>query len=76
MGGMLNLVSIVIGLFAAPLILFAFLPFFGWALWLILPLPAMGALFGHLSSHRSGRTLNLVLLAVGGLRLMLGHGIF
>lgn len=73
---MLNLVSIIIGLVAAPLVAFAFLPLFGWALWLILPLPIIGLVVGYLSSHRSGRRLNAVLLVIGVLRLMLGGGIF
>jgi len=73
---MLNLLSLGIGLVAIFPILFALLPFFGWANWLILPLPVVGFLIGSISSGRIGRNLNLALIIVAILRLMLGHGLF
>jgi hypothetical protein len=73
---MLNIISILIGLLATLPILFALLPLLGWANWLILPLPVVGLLIGSLSSHRSGRNFNLVLIGVAVIRLMLGGGIF
>jgi hypothetical protein len=73
---MLNLISLAIGICATIPILFALLPFLGWANWFILPLPVAGAIVGALSSSTSGRNLNLVLLAVAIGRLMLGGGLF
>ena len=73
---MLNLLSLGIGLLAVFPILFALLPFFGWANWLILPLPVVGFVVGSLSSGRAGRNLNLALIVVAVLRLMLGGGLF
>ena len=73
---MFNIVSLLIGIVAAPLVALAFLPLLGWALWLILPLPAVGLVFGIVSRHRTGLRLNGVLLAIGMLRLLIGHGIF
>jgi hypothetical protein len=73
---MLNLLSLAIGVCAAIPILFALLPFLGWANWFILPLPVAGAVIGALSSSTSGRNLNLVLLAVAVGRLFLGGGLF
>lgn len=73
---MLNIVSILIGLFALLLAIPAFLPLLGWANWLILPVAIAGAGLGALSGRTSGRNLNLVVLAIGVIRLMLGGGIF
>ena len=73
---MLNIISIVIGVVALILGVFAFLPLLGWAYWLILPLALLGLLFGILSSAKSGRNLNLVVMIVGIARLWLGGGLF
>ena len=72
----MNLLSILVGLFALLWALVAFLPLFGWMYWFILPVAVAGLGLGVLSRHRGGRNLNLVVLVVGALRLMLGHGIF
>jgi hypothetical protein len=74
---MLNLISLLIGGVSLLLTLLAFLPFFGWANWFILPLPVIGLAIGALSGgSKSGRNLNLVVIVIGVLRLMLGGGIF
>jgi hypothetical protein len=73
---MLNLVSLAIGVVTLPMALIAFFPLLGWANWFIIPLAVVGAIIGMLSSHTSGRTLNLVVIAVAVLRLFLGGGIF
>lgn len=73
---MLNLVSLAIGVVTLPMALIAFFPLLGWANWFIIPLAIIGAIVGMLSSHTSGRTLNLVVIAVAVLRLFLGGGIF
>jgi hypothetical protein len=72
---MLNILSILVGLFALLLGVFAFFPFLGWAYWLIIPIAIVGLVFGVLSSRTSGRYLNLIVIGVGVLRLMLGGGI-
>nr|WP_174274034.1 hypothetical protein [Sphingomonas bacterium] len=72
----MNLISILIGLFALVWAFVAFLPLLGWMYWFILPVAVVGLAIGALSSHRGGRNLNLVVLVVGALRLMIGHGIF
>ena len=56
---MLNLLSILIGLVVLALGLPAFLPFLGWAYWLVLPIAVVGAAAGALSRRDSGRNLNL-----------------
>ena len=75
-GGMLNIVSLAIGVVTLPMALIAFFPLLGWANWFIIPLAVVGVIVGMLSSHTSGRTLNLVVIAVAVLRLFLGGGIF
>jgi hypothetical protein len=53
---MLNLTSLIIGIVALVCAAVAFLPFLGWANWLILPLAVIGAGIGQMSgSGRAGR---------------------
>ena len=72
---MLNILSILIGLVALVLGLFAFIPFLGWAYWMIIPLAIVGLGIGALSSRNAGRNLNIVVIVVGVIRLSLGGGI-
>lgn len=73
---MLNVVSLVIGVVSLILAALAFLPLLGWANWFILPLAIIGAGVGQLDDRsKAGRNLNLVVIAIGILRLMLGGGI-
>ena len=72
---MLNLVSLIIGIVAFLFALVAFVPLLGALNWLIIPLAVIGAVIGAMSGSRTGRNLNLVVIVVGFLRLMLGHGI-
>jgi hypothetical protein len=72
---MSNLLSLAIGLVAFLLALIAFIPPLGAANWLIVPLALIGFVIGLMSPARSGRTLNLVVIVVGIVRLMLGKGI-
>ncbi|MGL4542557.1 MAG: hypothetical protein ACRCUI_08625 [Polymorphobacter sp.] len=72
---MLNLISILIGIPALIAGIVAFTPLLGWANWLVIPVALVGAAIGALSGSSSGRNLNLVVIAVGVARLMLGGGI-
>lgn len=72
---MLNLLSLLVGAVALVLGIIAFFPLLGWAYWLIIPLALVGLGLGVVSRQKSGRNLNLVVIIVGGLRLMLGGGI-
>lgn len=73
---MLNILSLIVGAFSLFLAIFAFLPFLGWANWVIIPCAIFGLALGVLSDRTSGRNLNLVVIGVGALRLMLGGGFF
>lgn len=72
---MLNIVSIIIGLVALVFVTIAFIPFLGWANWLVVPLAVIGAALGAVSSGRTGLNLNILVIVVGTVRLMLGGGI-
>ena len=72
---MFNIASLIIGFVALILALIAFIPFLGWANWLIVPLAIIGAVVGMISRSTAGRNLNLFVIIVGVVRLMLGGGI-
>ena len=73
---MLNILSLLIGLGTLVLALFAFIPLLGWANWVIIPFAVVGLALGAMSDKNAGRNLNIVVIAVGTLRLMLGGGLF
>jgi hypothetical protein len=73
---MFNLVSLIIGFVALVCAMIAFLPFLGWANWLIIPLAIIGAAVGMISRGSAGRNLNLLVIVIGVVRLMMGGGLF
>ncbi len=73
---MLNLLSLIVGIVAFPLMLVGLIPLLGWLNWLVIPLAILGLALGALSSSNTGRNLNIVVLIVGGVRLWLGGLIF
>ncbi len=72
----MNLLSILIGLFALFWALIAFIPLLGWMYWFIVPAALVGLGCGVLSSRGGGRNLNLIVIVVGIVRLVIGHGVF
>jgi len=70
---MLNLLSIIVGAIAFPVMLIALIPLLGWLNYAVIPLAIVGLALGALSSSTSGRNFNLVVLVIGVVRLMLGH---
>lgn len=75
MSVMLNITSIVIGIIALILAVFAFIPLLGWANWVIIPFAVVGLALGAMSDRTAGRNLNIVVIVIGVVRLMLGGGI-
>lgn len=69
---MLNLVSIVVGVIALPVMLLGLIPLLGWLNYLVIPLAVLGAALGALSDSNTGRNLNLIVLLVGFVRLWIG----
>ena len=76
MAVMLNLISILIGIGAFGAAMVAFVPLLGWANWLVIPVAAVGLAIGAMSDRTAGRNLNIVVIAIGALRLFLGGGLF
>jgi hypothetical protein len=72
---MFNLVSLLIGFMALIFAIVAFLPLLGWLNWLIIPIAIVGTALGLLSRGKAGRNLNLLVIVIGTVRLILGHGI-
>lgn len=72
---MLNILSILLGLLALVFVIPGVLPILGALNWLALPIAVLGAGFGVLSSHNSGRNFNLFILLVAIVRLSLGGGV-
>lgn len=72
---MLNIASLAIGIIALVLAVFAFIPFLGWANWVIIPFAVIGLALGAMSDSTSGRNLNIVVVVIGVVRLMLGGGL-
>jgi hypothetical protein len=72
---MFNVASLIVGFVALILAVVAFIPFLGWANWLIIPLAVIGAGIGVASRGTAGRNLNLFVIVIGIIRLMLGGGI-
>ncbi len=72
---MLNIASIIIGVIALLLAIPAFIPFLGWANWLVVPIAAIGLALGAMSKHTAGRNLNIVVIVIGVGRLVLGGGL-
>lgn len=73
---MLNVFSVLIGLFALLCAIPAFIPLLGALNWIIVPIAVVGLVIGMFSSRTGGRNLNLVVILIGIVRLMLGGGIF
>lgn len=73
---MFNIISLIIGFVALLCAIVAFIPLLGALNWLIIPLAIIGAVVGMFSGGTAGRNLNLVVIVVGVVRLILGHGIF
>jgi len=73
---MLNILSILVGLFVLLLTMIGFIPLLGWLNWFTIPVGIVGLALGALSSSNAGRNLNIVLIIVCGIRLFLGGGFF
>ncbi len=73
---MANIIAFIFGLIALLLAMVGFIPLLGWLNWLIIPIAAVGAIFGLLSEKNGGRNFCLVVIAICALRLWIGGGIF
>ncbi|MEO9498638.1 MAG: hypothetical protein ABJD75_00545 [Parasphingorhabdus sp.] len=72
---MANIISILIGGIALVLAFVGLVPLLGWTNWLILPIAALGALFGLISSSKSGMYFCIIVMGICAFRLWIGGGI-
>ena len=73
----MQLISVLLGIFAALFMLLGLIPLLGWINWLVLPCCVVGVIFGAFGKNkRPGLAINLVVAGVAALRLFLGGGLF
>lgn len=70
----MNVISIIMGLLAAVFMFPGFIPFLGWLNWGALFIAGIGAIMGALAEKKAGLVICVVVIVIGGLRLMLGGG--
>jgi len=73
----MNIISLLIGLVALVIALVGVIPipFVPLLNWVALPIAIIGAAVGLISSHKSGRNLNLLVILISGLRLFFTGGL-
>lgn len=72
---MFSLLSIIVGLIGLALGVFAFIPFLGWAYWMIVPIAIVGLVLALIGGSGTGKALNGIVIVIGIARLFLGGGI-
>jgi hypothetical protein len=72
---MANIIAFILGIFSLLLALLALIPLLGWANWIIIPVAAVGAIFGAASDKNSGRNFCIGVIILCALRLWIGGGI-
>ncbi len=72
---MANIIAFVLGVIALVLALIALIPFLGWANWLIIPIAAIGVIFGMASDKNGGRNFCIGVVILCALRLWIGGGL-
>ncbi len=71
----MNILSIILGLVSSVVMLVGLIPLLGWINWLMLPFAVIGMIIGVFGERKTGLILNIIVAAVGFLRLILGGGI-
>ncbi len=81
----MGLISLIWGIVAMVLMVFALIPLLGWANWMLIPFAAVGAIIaavgvmmseaGRNGRAKAGLVLNGIVILVGIFRLSLGGGI-
>lgn len=81
----MGLISLIWGIVAMVLMVFALIPLLGWANWMVIPFAAVGAIIaaigimvsstGSRGRAKAGLVLNGIVIVVGIVRLGIGGGI-
>jgi hypothetical protein len=72
---MSNIIAFILGIVSLILALLALIPLLGWANWIIIPIAAVGAIFGAASEKNSGRNFCIGVIVLCALRLWIGGGL-
>lgn len=75
MKSLFQVISVLIGLFAALWMIVGIVPLLGALQWPVLVLCVVGVIFGTFPQRKIGLTINLVVGVVAALRLFLGGGL-
>lgn len=81
----MGIISLIWGIFALLWMLLAFIPLLGWGNWFMIPFATIGAIIAAIGiavtapdkrgRAKTGLILNVVAIAAGALRLVLGGGL-
>ena len=63
------------GIISLIIMLVAFIPLLGWLNWISIPIATLGLIFSSIVNSRNGKTMCIVAILFGILRLMFGGGI-
>ena len=63
------------GIISLIIMLVAFIPLLGWLNWISIPIATLGLIFSSIVNSRNGKTMCIVAIIFGILRLMFGGGI-
>lgn len=72
---MANLFSILLGIVALIMALVGIFPLLGWLNWFVLVVAGLGFLLGLVAEANAGRNFNMFVIALAGLRLIVGGGL-
>ncbi len=70
----MQLISVLIGIFAFVWMVLGMIPLLGWIQWPVLALCVLGIIFGSFAQRKVGLTINLVVGLVAALRAFIGGG--
>lgn len=70
----MNILSILIGLFASIWMILGMIPLFGWIQWPVVALCVVGAILGLLSQKKTGFKINLIVGIVAIIRAVIFGG--
>lgn len=69
-------IGMIFGVLAALGMLLAFIPLLGWLNWLNIPFAILGLIFSAIGKSKGGVILCVCAIVFGGIRLILGGGLF
>jgi hypothetical protein len=71
----MKIIGFLFGLISLLLSLIGFIPMLGWLNWLFVPFAIIGLIVSSITNSSGGKTMSIVAIIVGMLRLILGGGV-